>query len=236
MSNSYFQFKQFRIEQDACAMKVSTDACIQGAWTRVMPGVRTLLDIGTGTGLLSLMLAQKRPGLCVDAVEIEPAAAAQAAANMQQAAGLADFRVLCADIRELALPGKYDLIVCNPPFFHRSLRGPDAARNKARHTDTLSQRDLLSVLKHYLSDKGSASVLLPWAEYLLWESQLPVYGFYVQARLHIRSVETARAGRVVGILGKEPAVPTEETLVIYAAPGQYTEQFKALLAPYYLHL
>src|SRR5262245_25570320 len=123
MSNTFFQFKQFRIEQDKCAMKVSTDACIQGAWTPIEENVRNVLDIGTGTGLLSLMLAQRKPGIRIEAIEIEEQAYKQAAENVAYSPWAEQIHVIPGDVRNDSLNRKFDLIVCNPPFFQNSLLG-----------------------------------------------------------------------------------------------------------------
>src|ERR1700739_4799939 len=100
MGNSYFQFKQFTIAQDRCAMKVTTDACIQGAWTPLRPGIRRALDVGAGTGLLSLMLAQRNPDIIIDAIEADPAAAAQAAENAASSTWRDRVNIICADARD----------------------------------------------------------------------------------------------------------------------------------------
>src|SRR6185503_17847665 len=109
MSNSYFQFKQFRIEQDRCAMKVTTDACIQGAWTPLLPRIKRVLDIGAGTGLLSLMLTQRNPGITVDAIELDKEAAGQASANVNASAWKDSINIIEGDVCNYAFGQKYDL-------------------------------------------------------------------------------------------------------------------------------
>ncbi|MGN6568280.1 MAG: tRNA1(Val) (adenine(37)-N6)-methyltransferase, partial [Flavipsychrobacter sp.] len=143
MSNQYFQFKQFRIEQDKCAMKVSTDACIQGAWTPIHDHVRHVLDIGTGTGLLSLMLAQRDPRMHIDAVELDEQAATQAKENIVSSPFSERIDIIHGDAKEYQANQQYDLIICNPPFFQNSLLGDNSKRNTARHTLSFSYEDLL---------------------------------------------------------------------------------------------
>ena len=144
MANSYFQFQHFRIEQAACAMKVSTDACLLGA-AADLAAARRILDIGTGTGLLALMAAQRNPHVTIEAVEIDPAAAAQAAANVAVSPWAGRIRVHAQSLAAYAATGpaplanddlRFDHIVCNPPFFRQSLPAPDAARATARHEGT----------------------------------------------------------------------------------------------------
>jgi tRNA1Val (adenine37-N6)-methyltransferase len=145
MANSYFDFKQFRIEQGNCGMKVSTDACIQGAWTPVPHGACRILDAGAGTGLLSLMLAQRAPEVMIDALEIDEAAAIQAGENISASAFADRIHIHHQDVRSFQPEDQYDLIICNPPFFINSLNSPEAARNLARHNHTLQQKDLLDL-------------------------------------------------------------------------------------------
>jgi tRNA1Val (adenine37-N6)-methyltransferase len=138
LGNSYFQFKQFTVHQGDCAMKVTTDACIQGAWTPVQKDEVRILDIGAGTGLLSLMLAQKAPNAIVDAVELNEQAATQAGQNFAGSPWADRLNVICSDIQGYRATHKYDLIISNPPFFNNSLKGPEASRNNARHTTALT--------------------------------------------------------------------------------------------------
>jgi tRNA1Val (adenine37-N6)-methyltransferase len=114
MSNTWFQFRNFTLQQDRCAMKITTDACIQGAWTPLAPMPQNVLDIGTGTGLLALMLAQRFPEVHIDAVEYDQSAAAQAQENTDASPFAARIRVINADIRSFSAETQYDNIICNP--------------------------------------------------------------------------------------------------------------------------
>lgn len=157
MSNAYFQFKHFTVNQDRCAMKVGTDGVLLGAWFGLEPG-QSVLDIGTGTGLIALMAAQRGAGRVV-AVEIESDAAAQAMENAQSSAW--PVTVLNADIKDYAPGFLFDRIVCNPPYFRDSLRCPDDVRNAARHNDRLSYEDLTGAVCRLLAPDGEFSVVLP---------------------------------------------------------------------------
>ncbi len=234
--NSFFQFKQFKIEQNKCAMKVSTDACIQGAWSDVPLTAKRVLDIGTGTGLLSLMLAQKNCDIIIDAVEINSDAAYQAKENFIASPWAKRLRVIEVDIKSFEQGGQYDYIICNPPFFNNSLQSLVAARNVARHTSELSYIQLLDTISSLLSAKGSASILLPIAEHDIWEDLLRQYGWCINKQLDIQPLPYKPKNRVVSICSRKFSVKQQETLCIYEEPGKYTEAFAKLLSPYYLNL
>lgn len=237
MSNSWFRFKQFTVQQRDAAMKVSTDACIQGAWTPIAPQVGDMLDIGTGTGLLSLMIAQRKPDVRIDAIELDTEATAQAKQNVENSLWAGHIKIVNADVCEYNFDKRYDLIICNPPFFQNSLLGDKAARNQARHTITLTYEALLSVLQRTLKPDGYASVLLPYQEHKLWEKLVLETGLHVFHRLLI-SPSGKGFNRVVSLCGLKNFFPLQpdEVLQIYAEPQKYTQQFAELLSPFYLYL
>lgn len=237
MSNQYFQFKQFRIEQDKCAMKVSTDACIQGAWTPINNGVQRMLDIGTGTGLLSLMLAQRNAQMHIDAVELDAQAAAQAKGNTALSPWAQQINVIHIDVKEYQARQQYDLIICNPPFFQNSLLGESDKRNTARHTISFSYGDLLDCCEKSLSANGYASILMPYNEYDNWQKLLQNRGLHIVETLLIQPRKDVAINRAISIVGRKEQVTTkEQVLIIYEQQGVYTEAFKQLLAPFYLFL
>ncbi len=238
MSNNWFQFKQFRIEQDGCAMKVTTDACIQGAWTPIAPETRSVLDIGAGTGLLSLMLAQRHADITIDAVEVETTAATQAAKNFDLSPWKERINISCDNIKSVPQTHKkYDLIICNPPFFSNSLQGPDAGRNLARHDSSLNKHDLLAVVQRHLSPTGSFSVLLPSAEHRTFANAAKTYNLYCTHVLEISHRPGAKPKRIISLwkrtIAQEPQI---DTLMILDAEGRYTPHFRKLLGDFYLNL
>ncbi len=237
MSNSWFEFKQFRIEQNKCAMKITTDACIQGAWTPVSSPAKRLLDIGTGTGLLSLMLAQRNPGILIDAVELDPEAASQAAENVALSPWHERIKVMRQDIRDHISPVKYDLIICNPPFFANSLLGDGLEKNQARHDVSLKKEELLHAANSNLSENGHLSLLLPHTEYQQWKEPAARVGLYEKSCLHIRHRPDASVKRVVSIMSRIDEIsPAQYTLTIQDEDGRYSAEFIALLSPFYLNL
>jgi tRNA1Val (adenine37-N6)-methyltransferase len=237
MSNSYFRFKQFQVQQDRCAMKVSTDACIQGAWTPVAEHVGRVLDIGCGTGLLSLMLAQRAPQLQIDAIELDNSAAAQAAGNVAASPWSQRIRVMPGDARDFLSEEKYELIICNPPFFHNSLPGKSESRNLARHSLSLGPEDLFAVIRRNLDAGGYACAMWPAPEHVLWEQLLSENNWHIHRRLSVRSRDEREVHRVISLSAAFPAERcVDEYLSVHSAGNEYTPAFVELLQPYYLYL
>ncbi len=157
-SNS-FQFKQFTVQQQKTAMKVGTDGVLLGAWATIKAG--NILDIGTGTGLIALMLAQRNKTALIDAIELEENAFLQAKENVKNCIWKEKISVYHCDIQLFNPKIKYDLIITNPPFFVNSTKAPNTLRNKARHTDTLSFSTLVDVVKRLLKPDGVFVLILP---------------------------------------------------------------------------
>lgn len=166
MANTYFRFKQFTVNQDRTAMKVTTDGCLFGAWvaeeiSKHNIGVENILDIGAGTGLLSLTIAQKTK-TSITAVEIDEAAADQAMENVKSSPWPDSIEVVHADILQWKSGKKFDIIVSNPPFYERELASPVRGRNVAHHSDGLLLQDLLTTAKNLLKPDGTIYLLLPF--------------------------------------------------------------------------
>jgi len=237
MSNEYFQFKQFTVVQERGAMKVTTDACIQGAWTTVLPGTKYVLDIGAGTGLLSLMLAQRYTNIITDAIEIDADAAQEARDNVVASPWKDRINILEGDVRNYAFQRKYDLIISNPPFFNNSLLGNEAGKNTARHTVSLSYAELLKVMEENLEDDGRVSIMLPTTEYIRWKSLAVTRKWFESGSLSVRHRAHAPAKRVVGIFCKrEISIAKPDELIILEEGNNYSQDFIDLLSPFYLNL
>lgn len=235
MSNSYFRFKQFTIHQDRCAMKISTDACIAGAWTDIPQPAKRVLDIGAGTGLLALMLAQKNSHVNIDAIELDAEAAVQAKENIMSSPWAGRVHVIRADAAVYPYSHTYDFIIANPPFFNNSLLGDTEQRNLARHTLSLSYQSLFDIINNCLGAVGMASVLLPSAEHKHWEKLLQDNNWSIVKKLLIHPTEGKAANRVVSICSRNNGLPyTEEHLCIRNQRGDYSDAFKQLMFPYYL--
>lgn len=160
MSNNSFTFQKFTIHQDRCAMKVGTDGVLLGAWAH---GGKRILDIGTGTGLVAIMMAQRFADAHVTAVEIDHNAALQACNNANCSPFASRIGIVETSIQNFEVHGTqlFDSIVSNPPFFTDSLKNPDSQRATARHADTLPYRDLFTAVKRLLAEDGEFSAIIP---------------------------------------------------------------------------
>lgn len=220
-------------------MKVCTDACIQGAFTAAyiwnnLPTLQRVLDIGTGTGLLSLMLAQ-RGAFPVDAVELDAAAAEQAAENFGASAWGDRLRVFHSDIKDFHPETLYPFIITNPPFFDNNLQGPQQRRTTAMHTIALTYDALLAAIQRMLAPGGSFSILLPCDEFEKFRKLAGDAGFALNVLLEVQQTPAHKPFRSVGIFGPE-APPQSENLIIHDEARKYTPAFVALLKDYYLYL
>ena len=236
MSNNYFAFKQFTVWQSDCALKVCTDACLFGAWVAhqlTSNPPTTILDIGTGTGLLSLQLAQKLPSAFIDAVELDPAAAAQAAQNA--AATTFNIQVHNADIKNYG-GKKYQHIISNPPFFENDLKSEHALKNQAMHSTTLTLHNLFSCVDDLLEPLGSFSVLLPFARANEVEALAQSHGYTVAHKAVVQQTPNHTPFRVMYIFSKAAIMDASETSIVIKENDRYTPIFIAYLKDYYLFL
>ena len=236
MANTYFQFKKFTVNQDKSAMKVCTDSCIFGAYAS-FKNPASILDIGTGTGLLSLMLAQKYK--CpIDAVEIDTLSASQAAENFLNSQWSERLNIYNESIQDFEgkCERQYDLIICNPPFFEDHLKSPDPQKNKAIHNDKMSYKDLVLAAKKLLANKGFFYVLLPEYQSSLFEIIALKQFLFPIRKLTILNSDKTAVFRVITVFSPTKQEFVNETLIIKDADGGYTPTFKLLLKDYYLHL
>jgi tRNA1Val (adenine37-N6)-methyltransferase len=238
MANNYFQFKQFTVHQDQCAMKVCTDACILGAWfADKAPAFARVLDIGSGTGLLMLMLAQKHKG-DIRGIEIDLDAFHQLQDNVAKSPWRQLLRVYPGDVRSFSFPEKFDFIISNPPFFENDLPASSPTANLARHSKELTLSELLEAIDMNLSHKGSFGVLLPYHRTAWFEEQAVTrHGFTLNEKLLVR--QTPRHDFFRSVLHfsrqKDNFIPITE-LSIQDDTGAYTEDFTELMQDYYLNL
>jgi len=236
MSNNYFAFKQFTVQQSDCALKVCTDACLFGAWVAHQltsnPPI-SILDIGTGTGLLSLQLAQKLPSAFIDAVELDPAAAMQATQNV--AATTFNIQVHNADIKNYG-GKKYQHIISNPPFFENDLKSEHALKNQAMHSTTLTLQNLFTCVNDLLEPLGSFSVLLPFARANEVEGLAQSHGYTVAHKAVVQQTPNHAPFRVMYIFSKTAFVTASETSIVIKENESYTPAFTSYLKDYYLFL
>ncbi|WP_114195340.1 tRNA(1)(Val) (adenine(37)-N(6))-methyltransferase TrmN [Edaphovirga cremea] len=231
-----FTFKQFFVAHDRCAMKVGTDGVLLGAWAPV-GNVSRALDIGSGSGLIALMLAQRSHGLiAIDAVELEPDAASQARENAQSSPWADRISVFAQDISEFAQqhPQAYDLIVSNPPYFESAVACRDEARNTARYTQTLTHDTLLRCAQDLLADAGMFCVVLPYAIGENFESNAHASGWFTAIRVNIRDRDDKPLHRMLLALSRQKIEPEIQALSIRKSEGSYSEEFCKLIGDFYL--
>lgn len=235
MGNSFFRFKQFRIDQEHCAMKVCTDSCLLGAYVKVQSAA-TVLDIGTGTGLLALMVAQKSLAM-IDAVEIEGNAFNQAKANFLRSRWKERLNIYHDSIQSFSQKAThtYDLIISNPPFFSNQLKSGITNRNIALHSEALSFEELLKSVMKLLDKKGRFYVLLPAYEFGLLREKATEYNLHVNEVLEIKDRPTLPLLRIIAMFSFEKREVMRSQLVIKEQEGNYSEAFIGLLKDYYLH-
>ena len=218
-----FQFKQFTIEQELCAMKVGTDGVLLGAWAKGGPRI---LDIGTGTGIIALMMAQRYPEAQVTAIDIDEGAVRQAEQNVSQSPFLGRISVLQQAVQEHL--GEYESIVSNPPFFIDSLQAPDEQRNMARHTATLSYAELMNAAYRLLADNGEFSVVIPFDYRRRMEDEAVFVGFFPSRVCGVKTTERKPAKRYLLAFRKHPCPCQKEQLTIGS------EDYQALTSAFYL--
>jgi tRNA1Val (adenine37-N6)-methyltransferase len=242
MANNFFQFKQFTVHQDRCAMKVTTDACLFGAWVaeevkNQKSKVKRVLDIGTGTGLLSLMLAQKTNAL-IDTIEIDQDAFEQARENISASPWNDRINIYHADAREFSFPLKYDIIISNPPFYENELKSADEKKNMAHHGGLL-MNDLLEIIFSNLETTGEFYLLLPSKRSTESSLLLSKYKLSPKGSMMIRQSTQHDYFRMFikgqhSGYGEETYSKTE--IAIVDEKKEYTKEFIELLKDYYLYL
>jgi tRNA1Val (adenine37-N6)-methyltransferase len=234
MPNSYFRFKQFIIQQDKSAMKVCTDSCIFGAWSvKHSAGAKKILDVGAGTGLLSLMMAQKSEGL-IDSIELDPESASQALENIKASSWSARIRLLEGNVLHYPLPSDYDFIISNPPFFESDLRSHVEKKNKAKHNETLTLDELIVFIRNHLKITGTFSILLPHHRSDYFEKLATTNGFFLREKLTVRQTPFHQPFRCICLFGlQKPETTDSKELVIKTEKGKYTREFVELMSDYY---
>lgn len=236
MSNNYFNFKQFEINQGNCAFKVGTDGVLLGACADVT-GKKKILDIGTGTGLISLMLAQRGDAEIV-AIEPDFESFKQASENIALSKWCSRIKVEKCLLQDY-FPGNpwFDLIVTNPPYFIDSLKNPDPARSAARHNVTLTHSDLLSGAERLLEEEGSFQLILPFAEGNIFIAEAQEYGFYCNSIIKVKSTPKSEIKRLILGFSRKKKKSTEKFLTIEKGKRHdFTEEYVALVKDFYLKL
>lgn len=255
-----FRFKQFEIEQDRCAMKVGTDGVLLGAWAQ---GGRRILDIGSGTGLISLMMAQRFPEAEVVGIDMDADACGQARENVMASPFRDRVEIECCRLQDfggasetaeasgtaeglkadgtsetaagLKAAGVFDAIVSNPPFFVDSLKNPDSKRMMARHTDSLPFRDLFAGVKRLLSDEGVFSAIVPAEVVEQFVAESCILGFYLIRKCGVKTVERKQPKRFMLSFAKHRISPYEEHVeTMMDSHGNRSEWYRKITEEFYL--
>jgi tRNA1Val (adenine37-N6)-methyltransferase len=215
-------------------MKVCTDSCILGAWSagRLMDA-KKILDIGTGTGLLPLMLAQKS-GVLIDTIETDGESVIQAGENIAASPWHDRIRILKGDVRYYSFGHRYNFIITNPPFYESVLRSPTAKKNEAKHEQSLTLDQLLMVIRSCLHQGGAFSILLPFQRTTYFEKLAENSGFYAQEKLTIRQTPAHSPFRSILLFSTEKkGKPLLSELLIKNEKGKYSLEFSELMNDYY---
>ncbi|MCC8426103.1 tRNA1(Val) (adenine(37)-N6)-methyltransferase [Mucilaginibacter sp. UR6-11] len=230
-----FRFKQFNVDQAGCAMKINTDGVLLGALAET-DQPKTILDIGTGTGVIALMLAQRFADATIDAVEIDETASATAKRNFA-GSSFARRLSLYADSFENHLSNypdkKYDLIVSNPPFYINSLESPGARKSLAKHTDQQFFETLIKTIAKHLTAQGSFWLILPLETAQLAKDISSKHGLNIQKVIKVLSYPGSVPHREILVLTLGKKRETDEQFVIYAEPKVYSEQYQTILKPFF---
>ena len=235
MPNPYFSFKQFTVRHDRCAMKVGTDGVLLGAWIDLNSS-RRILDIGTGTGLIALMLAQRCSDARIIAVDIDSVAVEQAQENIQASPWKNRVEVLQQDICTYHPHGTFDTIVSNPPYFIDSLKCPDGQRSTARHTDTLDADRLIGKVSELLSPDGSFSIILPAEQTEDLIRVADEKGLYPSRQTRVITRPGLSPKRILMEFRKISTVFQPDELVIELERHVYSEEYIALTKEFYLKM
>lgn len=234
MPNPYFSFKRFTVYHDRCAMKVGTDGVLLGAWTDVSSGCR-ILDIGTGTGLIALMLAQ-RCDAHITAVDIDCDAVEQAKGNVAASPWQDRIEVELQDIRRYVSPEGFDVIVSNPPYFVDSLKCPDNRRNTARHTDHLNFENLIEAARRLLRPEGTFSVIIPMDGREAFQAIAGRYGLCLSRQTSVYTKPGAEPKRVLLAFKRKAGECITDSLVVELERHVYSKEYIALTEEFYLKM
>ena len=249
---SVFRFKYFNVVNERSAMKVNTDGVLLGAAMSILPTDRRMLDIGTGTGTIALMAAQRAFGIpghagedevravgdvVIDAIDIDEPSASEAAANFGESHWAEHLRAHNLSLQDFAdsEPGKYDLIFSNPPYFEDSCIAPDERKSTARHTSVgLSYRDIFEFASERLAENGRVSLVLPADQEAALCRYARMCGLHLFRIMRIRTVERKAPIRIITEFSRQRCQTPAEELLTIMNEGKYTQEYLSLTKDFYL--
>lgn len=238
MSGKPFVFKQFTLNQNKCAMKIGTDAVLLGAWISIENNPLTILDIGAGTGVLSLMLAQRSSAETIDAIEIDDDAYEQCVDNFEESPW--GDRAFCyhASLEEFVedIEEQYDLIICNPPYYSEDYKTENISRDLARFQDAMPFDHLIESVSKLLSESGIFSVIIPFNEEDIFIALASKHNLFPKRILHVKGNPTSEIKRsLLEFSFRENDIEIQE-LIIETERHQYTEDYINLTKDFYLKM
>ena len=238
MSKKPFKFKEFSINQDRCAMKIGTDAVLLGAWTSIKHQPFSILDIGSGTGVLSLMLAQRSHAEVIDALEIDENAYEQCVENFENSSW--SDRLFCyhASLEEFVeeIEDKYDLIISNPPFYSEDYKTDNNQRDLARFADAMPFNHLIESASKLLSENGLFSVIIPFKEEETFIALASKVNLFPNRILQVKGSPTSEIKRSLIEFSFKKSNPIQEELIIETSRHQYTTSYINLTKDFYLKM
>ena len=233
---SPFHFKQFSILANDAGMAVSTDAVLLGAWCDVNNEQRKGLDIGCGSGILSLMLAQRFEHLTIDALDVDPTAIKATAYNISHSEWPTRIQVVEQDVMALSVDKSYDMIICNPPYFTSGETTQNSERALARHIKDFNHQSLLDKCHQLLSNIGTATFILPTVEGDALIKYALTHGWYLQRQLTVQTTPRKPIARLLFSLSKHRCETEHSTLTIRDSDGEYSHEFVSLTRAFYLKM
>ena len=231
-SGTYFHFKQFSVRHDRCAMKVGTDAVLLATWADVS-GAQRILDIGTGSGVIALILAQRSWKSRIESVEIEKEAADQAAENFRNSPWPSRLAVHHLAIQEYFPDVRFDLITTNPPYFNKSLEPPDKRRHQVRHTAALTHEELLSSVARLLAVNGRLSLILPYKEAISFSDVASKHGLICSRRYHFRTRKEKPIERTLLEFSRRSQSVDEGEVLLYENGTEWSFSYRNLISDFY---
>ncbi|MCD2257874.1 tRNA1(Val) (adenine(37)-N6)-methyltransferase [Psychroserpens luteolus] len=233
-----FQFKQFIVNQDQCAMKIGTDGVLLGAWTSLEDHPFSILDIGAGTGILALILAQRSQAEVIEALEIDDKAYEQCVDNFEQSSW--NDRLFCyhASLQEFAeeIEDDYDLIICNPPFYAENYKTENTQRDLARFQDAMPFEHLLESVSTLLNKNGLFSLIIPFSEEQRFINLATTFNLFPKRITHVKGSPSTDIKRSLIELSFTKTHPKFSELIIETARHQYTDEYINLTKDFYLKM
>lgn len=230
---SSFRFKRFELKNEASALKVGTDAVLLGAAMTVRPSDEFMLDIGTGTGVIALMVAQRSDSACIVGIDIDTPSAEEAAYNFENSPWASRLRSVNQSLADYCPCRAFDLIFSNPPYYDNSLRNPDIRESAARHTESLSYRMICEFASKYLTDCGRLSLILPSEEQTRLLRTAASFGLYPFRIIHIRTVGSKPPRRIIAEFCRKKSEIEEQSLTLQEGSSR-TDEYSALVGEFYL--